>query len=64
LQDGLPLRAEMDRRGWSTPLILVTGDQVDPASRQAIQESGCPWLSKPFRIAELRGVLESTLVPA
>ena len=64
LQDGIPLRAEMDRRGWSTPLILVTGDQVDPASRQAIQESGCPWLSKPFRIAELRGVLESTLVPA
>jgi CheY-like chemotaxis protein len=64
LQDGLPLRAEMDCRGWHTPLILVTGDQVDPASRQAIAESGCPWLSKPFRIGELRQVLESTLLPA
>lgn len=63
LQDGLPLRAEMDGRGWHTPLVLITGDQVDPVSRQAIEESGCRWLRKPFRIAALREVLEATIAP-
>jgi CheY-like chemotaxis protein len=64
LQDGLPLRAEMNRRGWQTPLVLVTGEPLDPASRLTIEQSGCLLLRKPFRIGQLREVLARTLVAA
>lgn len=34
-------------------VIFVTGDVVDAATASFLEESGRPWLAKPFRLAEL-----------
>jgi signal transduction histidine kinase/CheY-like chemotaxis protein len=42
-------------------VIFVTGDVVGTDAERFLEESGCPWLAKPFRLADLlrlaRGVL-------
>jgi two-component system NtrC family sensor kinase len=34
-------------------LIFVTGDVVGPDAERFLEESGCPWLAKPFRLGDL-----------
>ena len=35
--------------------IFVTGDVAEPENERFLEESGCPWLAKPFRLADLLG---------
>ena len=34
-------------------LIFVTGDVVGTDAERFLEESGCPWLAKPFRLGDL-----------
>ena len=42
-------------------IIFVTGDTVSPTSRQFLDETGAPWLSKPFNIREIERLVVATL---
>jgi two-component system NtrC family sensor kinase len=42
-------------------IIFVTGDTVSPASRHFLEETGAPWLSKPFSIREIEKVVMAAL---
>ncbi len=39
--------------GLSRRVIFVTGDIAETRAEQFLQESGCRWLAKPFRLADL-----------
>jgi CheY-like chemotaxis protein len=39
---------ELSRR-----VIFVTGDLAETDAEQFLEESGCRWLAKPFRLADL-----------
>ena len=39
--------------GLSKRVIFVTGDLADVEAEEFLQESGCRWLAKPFRLGEL-----------
>ncbi len=60
--EGLALHQEMGRRGLLVPLVLVTGETLEPSARATLTQTGCPLLSKPFRLKDLRRVLEEALV--
>ena len=42
-------------------IIFVTGDTVSPSSRRFLDETGAPWLSKPFKIHEVEKIVRATL---
>jgi nitrogen-specific signal transduction histidine kinase/CheY-like chemotaxis protein len=42
-------------------LIFLTGDTLDPATREFLEQSGVPCLTKPFPIAEARRVIQRAL---
>jgi two-component system NtrC family sensor kinase len=39
--------------GFSRRVIFVSGDLADPDTEQFLEESGCRWLAKPFRLTDL-----------
>lgn len=43
------------------PVIFVTGDVLSEDAERFLQESGCRWLAKPFRLADLLRVVKETL---
>ncbi len=42
-------------------IIFVTGDTVSPTSRHFLDDTGAPWLSKPFNIQEIERLVVNTL---
>jgi CheY-like chemotaxis protein len=42
-------------------LIFLTGDTLEPATREFLEQSGVPCLTKPFPIAEARRVIQRAL---
>jgi two-component system NtrC family sensor kinase len=42
-------------------VIFVTGDVVGTEAERFLDDTGCPWLAKPFRLADLLRVLRETL---
>lgn len=44
---GLELQAEMTRRGWAVPVIVVTAYPTDAAREQAIAGGAAAFLTKP-----------------
>jgi len=42
-------------------IIFVTGDTVSPTSRRFLDETGAPWLSKPFNIREIERLVVDVL---
>jgi two-component system NtrC family sensor kinase len=42
-------------------LIFVTGDVVGTDAERFLEESGCPWLAKPFRLGDLLGAARDVL---
>jgi CheY-like chemotaxis protein len=42
-------------------VIFVTGDVADTAAEQFLTESGCRWLAKPFRFADLLKAVRESL---
>jgi len=45
---GLELQAELARRGWRNPVILMTAYPTDAAREQAMQAGAAAFLSKPI----------------
>jgi two-component system NtrC family sensor kinase len=42
-------------------VIFLTGDTISPESRRFLDETGAPWLSKPFNIREIEQLVMATL---
>ena len=42
-------------------IIFITGDTVSPSSRNFLEQSGAPWLNKPFDISEIERIVISAL---
>jgi signal transduction histidine kinase len=47
--------------GLAKRVIFVTGDVVGTDAEQFLEESGCRWLSKPFRLADLLRAIKEVL---
>ncbi len=47
--------------GLAKRVIFVTGDVVGTDAEQFLEESGCRWLSKPFRLADLLRAVKEVL---
>jgi FixJ family two-component response regulator len=58
---GLELQAELTKRGWSIPIIFVTGHGDIPTSVRAIKEGAIDFLEKPFRPDVLRSRIDQAL---
>jgi CheY-like chemotaxis protein len=43
-------------------VIFVTGDVAGTDAEQFLQESGCRWLAKPFRLGDLLRAVREGLV--
>jgi two-component system cell cycle sensor histidine kinase/response regulator CckA len=48
--------------GLARRVIFVTGDVADTDAEGFLEQSGCRWLAKPFRLGELLRVLREVLV--
>jgi signal transduction histidine kinase/ActR/RegA family two-component response regulator len=61
---GIDLHATLKHRGRSMEqrIVFVTGDLMNPDTRQFLESSGCSWLGKPFDIAAVRRI--AATVPA
>ncbi len=42
-------------------IIFITGDTVSPTTRRFLEETGAPYLDKPFELADLIGKVSATL---
>jgi CheY-like chemotaxis protein len=64
--DGPGLYWEVARRfpALRRRFIFITGFASDPETQTFLQETGAPVVSKPFRLDELRRLLERVLRPA
>ena len=47
--------------GLARRVIFVTGDVAGTDAEKFLEESGCPWLAKPFRLADLLGAVREVL---
>jgi CheY-like chemotaxis protein len=45
-------------------LIFLTGDTLEPATREFLEQSGAPCLTKPFTIADARRLIQRVLSSA
>jgi DNA-binding response OmpR family regulator len=45
----------------SKRVIFVTGDVAGTDAETFLEESGCPWLAKPFRLADLLRTVREVL---
>jgi CheY-like chemotaxis protein len=62
--DGRGFYRELAREGnlREQRLIFVTGDTLSPHTVKFLKSSGVPYLAKPFRVEELREVVQQTLM--
>src|SRR5579883_2059535 len=60
--NGRELFRELVERAGCCPsrIIFMTGDLGNPETLSFILESGCPWLEKPFTIAEMKALLSTS----
>jgi signal transduction histidine kinase len=47
--------------GLAKRVIFVTGDVAGTEAEQFLEDSGCPWLGKPFRLADLLRTIKEVL---
>ena len=47
--------------GLAKRVIFVTGDVAGTDAEQFLEESGCRWLAKPFRLGDLLRAVRDTL---
>jgi CheY-like chemotaxis protein len=61
--DGPGLYRALERRhGDMVPrIIFVTGSALDPVNEEFLEETGAPWLAKPFSIADLHRFTQQAL---
>jgi FixJ family two-component response regulator len=58
---GLDLQAELHSRNIRTPIIFITGHGDIPASVKAMKGGAVDFLIKPFKVANLLGVIQEAL---
>lgn len=58
---GLELQAEMIRRGYSIPIIFVTGHGDVPMAVNAVKSGAFDFIEKPFKDQELLGLIEKAI---
>jgi len=46
-------RLAASRPRLTNRVVFVTGDVAGTDAEQFLEQSGCPWLAKPFRLADL-----------
>jgi RNA polymerase sigma factor (sigma-70 family) len=56
---GLALQAELQRRGSTLPIVIITAHGDVPTARAAFQAQAVDFLEKPFDDAQLRAAIES-----
>jgi CheY-like chemotaxis protein len=44
-------------------LLFLTGDTLEPATQEFLEQSGAPCLTKPFTIAEARRAIQQAMYP-
>lgn len=59
---GLDLQQELNRRGWSLPLIFITGHGDVPMAVEAMRAGAVDFLQKPFNDDELIRRVQKALV--
>jgi two-component system NtrC family sensor kinase len=60
-REAIWLHEEMGRRDLLVPLVVVIGEMLDPLEQDTLRQTGCPLLNKPFRLKDLRAVLDPIL---
>ena len=58
----LPRDCRDRRRRWRARVIFVTGDVAGTDAERFLEESGCRWLAKPFRLGDLLRAARDVLV--
>ncbi len=58
---GIDLAAELEARGFERPVIFMSGNAAQVASRAPGMVSKTPFISKPFRATELIQIIRETL---
>ena len=61
LHRGFLVVVEPDHFLLARRVIFVTGDVAGTDAERFLEESGCRWLSKPFRLSELLRAVRETL---
>lgn len=60
---GIELLAELRRRGWARPLILITANDSPRVREEAERIGVAAFLSKPFHAAELLAAIRAAIGP-
>ena len=58
---GLDLQAELNSRNIQTPIIFITGHGDIPVSVKAMKGGAVDFLTKPFKVANLIGVIQEAI---
>ena len=58
---GLDLQAELNSRNIRTPIIFITGHGNIPTSVKAMKGGAVDFLTKPFKITDLLGIIQEAL---
>ena len=61
--DGPSLYWELDRRDPQllNRMIFLTGDTLSPGTREFLEKTGAPCLSKPFALSDVRDIVQRVL---
>ncbi|HEV1994730.1 MAG TPA: response regulator [Candidatus Acidoferrum sp.] len=51
---------QQNRPELSTRLILITGDTANRETQALLDNSGTPWIEKPFRVRQFLSIVEKT----
>ena len=64
--DGLALYREVERThpALARRFVFVTGDTLGPATREVLEETGAPFLTKPFGLGDVQRVVQRALEPS
>jgi CheY-like chemotaxis protein len=55
---------ERDHPQAATRILFVTGDVAGTEAEQFLEETGCQWLAKPFRLKDLLRTAKQILASA
>jgi CheY-like chemotaxis protein len=57
--DGFTLMGEIKTKYPKVPIVLITGFSVSEARKMAFERGANAFIAKPFKLKELKGVIES-----
>ncbi len=59
--NGLQLQAELKRRAWALPVVLVTGFGAERIEREALRQGAVAVIEKPCRAKEMSESIEKAI---